>query len=424
MNTQLSALEARNASPLLAATTLATRNEALNRIADALTKHQNEIFEANAIDLEQGKELPSPILKRLAFTPEKLQDLLAGIQSLIALPDPLGVVRKATELAPSLELRQLTCPIGVIGVIFESRPDAFVQIATLCLKSGNAVLLKGGREALHTNRALHQVIREATKNLPDGWIQLLETREDVQEMLQLSSLIDLLIPRGSNAFVQYIMDNTRIPVMGHAEGLCHAYIDAAADIKMAVALTVDAKTQAVAVCNAIETLLVHRDIAAAFLPLVADALRKKNVKLLGCEETRRILPDILPATEKDWETEYLDYTLSIRIVPTIQEAIAHINRYGSHHTEMIVTRNKDAADLFCRTVDSADVFWNASTRFADGFRFGLGAEVGIATGKLHARGPVGLEGLCTTKWILTGNGQCVAPFVSGEQSFTHRSLEK
>ena len=415
---------ARDASYKLAASDIEARNQALRGIQRELKKHAADIFAQNALDMAQAKEenLAVPLLKRLKFDERKLSDVLAGVDSLIALPDPLGHVSLARELTPGLNLYRVSCPIGVIGVIFESRPDALVQIAALCLKSGNAALLKGGREALRTNRALMAAMQEGAKGiLPDGWAALLETRDDVNDMLTQDDSIDLIIPRGSNAFVRYIMDHTRIPVMGHAEGLCHTYVDASADVEMAVKVTVDAKTQALAVCNATETLLVHKDIAEAFLSPCAEALREKGVELRGDEATRKII-ECLPATNSDWATEYLDAILSIKIVDSIGEAIAHINRYGSHHTDAILARDEAAQKRFLSGVDSAGVYVNCSTRFADGFRYGFGAEVGIATGKLHARGPVGVEGLCTYKYQLIGSGQTVQETIDGTIQYTHRNL--
>ncbi|MBR3018415.1 MAG: glutamate-5-semialdehyde dehydrogenase [Clostridia bacterium] len=424
MEQKLWALDARQAAYRLAVLPLKERNTALKEIQDALVKHKENIFAQNALDMAQAQQenLAMPLLKRLKFDEAKLKDVLAGIDSLIALPDPLGKITLARELTPGLNLYRVTCPIGVIGVVFESRPDALVQIAGLCLKSGNAALLKGGREALRTNRALMDAMREGTKDiLPIGWAGLLETRDDVNDMLSQDESIDLIIPRGSNAFVKYIMEHTTIPVMGHAEGLCHTYVDATANVDMAVKVAVDAKTQALAVCNATETLLVHKDIAAAFLPKCADALKAKGVELRGDERTRAVIP-CKPATETDWDTEYLDAVLSIKIVDSLEEAIAHINRHGSHHTDAIITQDENAQKRFLSGVDSAGVYVNCSTRFADGFRYGFGAEVGIATGKLHARGPVGLEGLCTYKYQLIGSGQTVAETVDGTISYTHKDL--
>ena len=418
------AKKAREAAYVLSALDIKTRNDALRGISRALRKNASEIFAQNALDMAQAKEeqLAFPLLKRLKFDESKLKDVLSGIDSLISLPDPLGRVSLARELTPGMNLYRVSCPIGVIGVIFESRPDALVQIASLCLKSGNAALLKGGREALRTNQALMSALAEGAAGiLPEGWAALLETRDDVNAMLTQDDSIDLIIPRGSNAFVRYIMDHTRIPVMGHAEGLCHTYVDASADVDMAVKVTVDAKTQALAVCNATETLLVHRDIAGAFLPPCAKALKEKGVELRGDRRAQAII-SCVPATEEDWETEYLDAVLSVKIVDSIDEAISHINRYGSHHTDAILAQDKDAQRRFLAGVDSAGVYVNCSTRFADGFRYGFGAEVGISTGKLHARGPVGLEGLCTYKYQLIGSGQTVGDTVNGTLLYTHRDL--
>ena len=418
------ALDARQASYQLAVLSLEERNAALRGIKDALKKHKETIFAQNALDMAQAEEehLAMPLLKRLKFDEAKLADVLSGLDSLIALPDPLGKITLARELTPGLNLYRVACPIGVIGVVFESRPDALVQIAGLCLKSGNAALLKGGREALRTNRALMAAMQEGAKDiLPPGWAALLETRDDVNDMLSQDESIDLIIPRGSNAFVKYIMEHTSIPVMGHAEGLCHTYVDASADVDMAVKVVVDAKTQALAVCNATETLLVHKDIAAAFLPPCAEALKARGVELRGDERTRAIIP-CHPATDADWDTEYLDAILSIKIVDSIEEAIAHINRHGSHHTDAILAQDEQAQRRFLSGVDSAGVYVNCSTRFADGFRYGFGAEVGIATGKLHARGPVGVEGLCTYKYQLIGSGQTVAETVNGTITYTHKDL--
>ena len=319
----------------------------------------------------------------------------------------------------------MTCPIGVIGVVFESRPDALVQISTLALKSGNAVLLKGGREALRTNAALCQAITDGASaaGLPADFAQLLTTREDVAAMLKEDTLIDLIIPRGSNAFVRYIMDNSRIPVLGHSDGICHVYVDKAADVAMAVRVAVDSKAQNVSVCNAMETLLVHRDVAAAFLPEVAAAMAEKKVALCGDELTCSLI-GCKAATEEDWKTEYLDYKLSIKTVASMDEAIGHINHFGSHHTDCIVTEDQAAAAEFMKRVDSAGVYHNVSTRFADGFVYGFGAEVGIATGKLHARGPMGLEGLTTYKYKLLGHGQIMADMKTGKQHYTHRLLNR
>jgi glutamate-5-semialdehyde dehydrogenase len=425
------AKKAKSASILLGAAKTDIKNAALAQIAEALKRKSAEIIAANQKDLRLAeKNLPavagklaSPLLKRLKFDEGKITDVCAGIESLIKLDDPVGQTLTATELDEGLTLYKVSCPIGVIGVVFESRPDALVQISTLCLKSGNAVLLKGGSEAANTNKILAKVIAEATQKagIPAGWIQLLETRQDVAEMLKMDEDIDLVIPRGSNEFVRYIMNHTNIPVLGHAEGICHVYVDGAADIDMAVKIAVDSKCQYVAVCNATETLLVDSKIAKEFLPKVKAALDAKNVELRGDKKTRSIIK-VKPATEKDWSTEYLDYILSIKVVAGVDEAIEHINHYGSHHTDAIVTQDKAAAERFLDLVDSAGVFWNCSTRFSDGYRYGLGAEVGVSTTKIHARGPVGLEGLLIYKWKLLGSGQIVADYAEGRKKFSHRGL--
>lgn len=416
------AKRAKAASTPLSDTSVELRNRALLAMAEALRVHSAEIGEANRRDLEASRDLGDALQKRLVFDEKKLRGVVDGLEALASLPDPLGRVLTRTELAEGLHLRRVTCPIGVIGIIFEARPDALVQISSLCLKSGNAVLLKGGKEALHTNRILAEVIRNATEavGLPGDWIQLLETREEVNGMLRLNEYIDLIVPRGSNSFVKYIMENTTIPVLGHSAGLCHLFLDASANLEKAVAIAVDAKTQAPATCNTVETLLVHKDAASRLLPAVCDALRNAGVELRGDEMSRSLVTWMKPATEEDWSTEYLALILSVKVVDDLAAAIAHINRFGSHHTDAIVTEDAAAAELFQKRVDSADVFWNASTRFADGYRFGLGAEVGISTSKIHARGPVGLEGLTIYKWLLSGQGDTVAPFADGHRAFTHR----
>lgn len=416
------AKRAKAASTPLSDTSVELRNRALLAMAEALRVHSTEIGEANRRDLEASRDLGDALQKRLVFDEKKLRGVVDGLEALASLPDPLGRVLTRTELAEGLHLRRVTCPIGVIGIIFEARPDALVQISSLCLKSGNAVLLKGGKEALHTNRILAEVIRNATEavGLPGDWIQLLETREEVNGMLRLNEYIDLIVPRGSNSFVKYIMENTTIPVLGHSAGLCHLFLDASANLEKAVAIAVDAKTQAPATCNTVETLLVHKDAASRLLPAVCDALRNAGVELRGDEMSRSLVTWMKPATEEDWSTEYLALILSVKVVDDLAAAIAHINHFGSHHTDAIVTEDASAAELFQRRVDSADVFWNASTRFADGYRFGLGAEVGISTSKIHARGPVGLEGLTIYKWLLSGQGDTVAPFADGRRAFTHR----
>lgn len=427
MNITEIAAKAKKASVKLAAVKADIKNAALAEIAAALKTKADTIIAANKRDLQQAERdnLAKPLLKRLKFDKGKIDAVCAGIESLIGLEEPVGKTLKATELDKGLELYKVSCPIGVIGVIFESRPDALVQISTLCLKSGNAVLLKGGSEAANTNKILAEVIIEAgdKAGLPGWWLGLLETREDVAAILGLEEYVDLIVPRGSNEFVRHIMNNTNIAVLGHADGICHVYVESQAEIDMAVKIAVDSKCQYVAVCNAAETLLVDEKIASQFLPQLKEQLDKQNVEIRGCEKTAVII-DVKPASESDWKTEYLDYILSIKVVSGIDEAIEHINKYGSGHTDAIVTSNKEKAERFMGLVDSADVFVNCSTRFSDGFRYGLGAEVGVSTNKIHARGPVGLEGLLIYKWKLLGSGQIVDDYSSGKKKFTHKKIDK
>jgi glutamate-5-semialdehyde dehydrogenase len=428
MDIRQTATRAKKAAIQLAAVSGEEKNKALDLIARALEAGADDIAAANQADMEEAAagQLAAPLLKRLRFDQTKIMEACAGLRSLMKLDDPVGVTLSATELDKGLELYKVSCPIGVIGVIFESRPDALVQISSLCLKSGNSVLLKGGSEAARTNRILAEIITRASveAGIPDGWLALLETRSDVADMLGLDESIDLIIPRGSNAFVKHIMDNTHIPVLGHADGICHVYVDKAADVDMAIKIVVDSKTQYVAVCNAAETILVHQEAARALLPRLKEALEAKGVEIRGCEATARII-DVRPAAKEDWRTEYLDLIVAVRTVPDMTAALDHINTYGSGHTDVIVTADRARAMRFMNLVDTADAFWNCSSRFADGFRFGLGAEVGISTNKIHARGPVGLEGLVIYQWRLLGDGHVVADY-SGDHArpFTHKKLEK
>ena len=421
------AARARSAFYQISVSTSEQRNSVLSSLARLLTENRERIFSANQADHDAAvaENLSSPLLHRLTFGEEKLNQVVKGLYALSELPDPINRTLAATEITEGLKLYRVSSPIGVIGVIFESRPDALIQISSLCIKSGNAVLLKGGREALQTNLVLCDLVQEALSEcgFSADTAQLLETREDVAQMLKEDTLIDLIIPRGSNSFVRYIMDNSRIPVLGHADGICHVYVDRYADIDTACSIVVDSKTQYVSVCNAMETLLVHRDIAPLFLPDVYRRLSAKNVEIRGDEETRNLIP-CKPAEDSDWSTEYLDYILSVKIVSSVQEAVEHINHYGSHHTDCIVTADTESASLFMNTVDSAGVYWNVSTRFADGFVYGLGAEVGIATGKLHARGPMGLEGLTTYKYKLIGSGQTMEDMKNGKRHYTHIPLHE
>jgi glutamate-5-semialdehyde dehydrogenase len=424
LSVQEQAQAARQASYRLATLDSAVKNRALEATARALEEHRSEILAENARDQNEARRsgLKDALLKRLALTQAKVAQMVESVREVIRLPDPVGRRLLARELDDGLVLTKLTVPIGVIGVIFESRPDALVQIASLGLKSGNAVILKGGSEALHSNRLLFTLIRDAVESADPAFrdcLQLAETREDIRELLALDYLIDLMIPRGSNELVKSIQENTRIPVLGHSEGVCHLYVDKDADLAMAVEVSYDAKCQYPAVCNAIETLLVHAEAAGEFLPRLAARLA--GVELRGDERTRAVIP-ALAVSEADWRAEYNDLILAVRVVDSLEQAIEHINRYGSHHTDAIATRNGEAARRFLAEVDSSSVMWNCSTRFADGYRYGLGAEVGISTGKVHARGPVGLEGLASTKWVLEGRGQVVADYVEGRRRFTHREL--
>lgn len=412
-------------SSKMAATTSEKRNSALKAIIAALLSNKEAILAANKKDLDEaGKShVDVPVLKRLKFNEDKLNDVIRGIEDLISLPDPLGSVQMKRELDSDLLLIRESCPIGVIGVIFEARPDAMIQISTLCIKSGNCAILKGGSETLYTNREIFQTIHQAVidSGLPKNCIFQAEARSEISELLSCHDSVDLLIPRGSNSFVQYIMNHTKIPVMGHADGICHIYADKDLDVEKAVKIIIDSKTQYTAVCNAAETLLVHKDAAEALLPVLSKAFREKNVEVRGTAAVQQII-SCNNATEEDFKTEYLDFIISVKIVDDLEEAIEHINRYGSHHTDCIITENAATAEKFMQYVDSAGVYQNCSTRFADGYRYGFGAEVGISTGKLHARGPVGLEGLCTYKYKLFGNGNIVADYAEGRKSFHFKDL--
>lgn len=425
MNIYEAAKKAREASITLQAIEGEAKNKALKSIQEALKLNKQAIFDANEMDLKESEaqNVTMPVLKRLCFDEGKLRDVLDGIDSLIHMEDPVGKVQMQTQLDEGLILTRISCPIGVIGVIFESRPDALVQISSLCLKSGNAVLLKGGSEAKETNKILFEIIKKASEEagMPTGWITLMETREEVSEILKMHNEIDLLIPRGSNEFVQYIMRNSDIPVMGHADGICHTYVDETADLDLAVKVVTDSKTQYVSVCNALETLLVNEKIAQAFLPQLKASLESKGAKIKGCPKTKAII-ECEEATDEDWKTEYLDYILSIKIVSDLDEAIKHINTYGSGHTDCIVATDEQAMQKFMMLVDSGNVFCNVSTRFSDGFRYGFGAEVGVSTSKIHARGPVGIEGLLIYKYKLLGHGHIVGDYASGVKKFTHKKL--
>lgn len=425
------ARRARAAALQLAALSAEPKNAALEAVGRKLQERRQEILEANRADKADCEaevasgSLSAALFKRLDLEGGKFEAMLAGVGDVARLPDPVGRVTLATRLDDGLELYRVSCPLGVIGVIFEARPEAAVQIASLALKSSNAVILKGGREASRTNEALVEAIREALGEVdgvsPDA-VQLLSTREEVREMLDLDRWIDLIIPRGSNELVQFIQESTRIPVLGHADGICSVYLDRDADLEKAVAVSVDAKTHYPAACNACETLLVHRDRLDDLLPAVGAALVEAGVELRADEEASARL-EASPAAAEDYDTEFLDKVLAVKTVSSLQEAVEHINSHGSHHTDAIVTEDADAAEYFLSRVDSAGVFHNASTRFADGFRFGLGAEVGISTNKTHARGPVGLEGLVIYKYRLYGAGHVAADYDPGGRKFLHEGVE-
>lgn len=417
---------AKAAALKLASADASVRDAVLEAAACALDEARPSILESNREDVARSRAdgLGAALLKRLELSTGKIDSMVAGVREVAALDDPLGRVVRETELDDGLLLRQVTVPIGVIGIIFESRPDALVQIGSLCLKSGNAVVLKGGSEAARTNAVLHGLIRGAVRRtapeLEDA-IALVESREEIRSLLALDDLVDLVIPRGSADLVRSIKESTRIPVLGHSDGVCHLYVDAGADLEMAWNLARDSKCQYPAVCNAIETLLVHRAVAGQFLAALGQRL--PGVELRGDADALVLLPaGAVPATEEDWRTEYNDLILSVKVVGSLQEAIDHINTYGSRHTDAIVTGDSVAAEKFLQEVDAGSVMWNCSTRFADGFRYGFGAEVGISTSKIHARGPVGLDGLTTTKFRVTGGGQVVADYVDGRRRLKHRRI--
>lgn len=433
MNAQELALQAKQASRVLALATTQQKNAALSAMAQAVRAAAKDLFAANKLDLQaaeqavkEGKMKPS-LFARLKLDENKLKAVAAGMEDLIHLPDPVGRTLAYTEMAPGLTLQKVSCPLGVLLVIFEARPDVLPQIAALAVKSGNAVILKGGKEALHTNEAFLKVLTDALNSLPGGWPQgalsLVHSRQDAAELLKQDGYIDLVIPRGSNALVQYVKENTSIPVLGHADGVCHIYIAPSAPADLAIKVCVDAKTQYPAACNAVETLLVDAAWPQENVNALLQALAKAGVKCHALEAQKQRFTGCEYAQEINWHTEYGALELSLLTVSGVQEAAAHINRYGSHHTDAILTQDEKEAEYFLSAVDSAGVYHNASTRFADGYRYGFGAEVGISTAKTHARGPVGLEGLTIYKYRLRGQGQIVGDFVGpNAQAFTHKNL--
>ena len=428
------AVQAREASRKLAVVPTERKNDLLRKVADGLERDRDAILRANGADLEAARtafeegSLSRSVLDRLSLDADKIRSMADGVRAVAALPDPSGVVLSRTLLDDGLVLEKVTCPLGVLLVIFESRPDAVTQIGSLALKSGNAAILKGGRESARSTAALLDVFAKALASfpeIPEGVLSSVADRAEVDALLALDEHIDLVIPRGGYDLVRHVKAATRIPVLGHAEGVCHVYVDRAADEAMAMEIVLDSKLQYPAACNAMETLLIHRDAAARFLVPLLSRLLQAGVEIRACAKTRALAPslDLAPATEDDWRTEYGRPILSVKLVESLDEAVEHVNRHGSHHTEAIVTADKAAAEAFLGRVDAAGVFHNASTRFADGFRYGFGAEVGISTSRIHARGPVGLDGLVTYKYLLRGSGQLVATY-SGKDArpFQHRKL--
>ena len=414
---------ARLAAVSLGQTSDKQRAAALQSMADALAANAADIVDANREDLERSAEqgLASALMARLKLDAKKLEGAIEGVRKVAALPDPLGRRQLHRELDQGLVLERITVPLGVVGVIFEARPDALMQIASLAIRSGNGAILKGGSEASCTNEAVMKALQQglSQSDVSSDALALLTTRQESLALLRLDGLVDLIIPRGSNELVRFIQDNTRIPVLGHADGICHLYVDAAADVQQAVPVAIDSKTQYPAACNAIETLLLHESVAEAFLTAAIPRFQEAGVMLRGDDASQR-LGVAEAATEEDWRTEYLDLILSVRVVSNLDAALDHIRRYGSRHTDAIVTTDAAAADRFLAAVDSAGVYLNCSTRFADGFRYGFGAEVGISTQTLPPRGPVGLEGLVTYRYRLRGDGHIAADYAAGTRRFSHR----
>ncbi len=401
---------ARTAMRKLAQVSSDVRNSALLAMADQIWRHRNQIIEVNQVDLENGRKdnLALPLMKRLALNEEKISTMADNLRQVASLPEPIGEVTRTWERPNGLQIGVMRVPIGLVGVIYESRPNVTVEVSALCLKSGNGVILRGGSEAIHSNTLIAETLRRVAEEFGlEEAIQFVEItdREAVRQMISMHELIDLIVPRGSQEFIRYIMKTSEIPVVGHADGICHVYVDQDADLEMAEQVTINAKTQYVAVCNAMETMLVHENVADKFLPTVTQKFVDAEVELRGCDKARKFCPDLVPASEEDWHTEYLDSILSIRVVTDLDEAIDHIESFGSHHSDAIITNNYTTSQRFLKEVDSAAVYVNASTRFTDGYEFGLGAEVGVSTQKLHCRGPMGLEGLTSYKYIVRGTGQ-------------------
>ena len=409
------ATKAKNASKKVATLSTEIKNKALLNIANNLKANQDKIFEANKMDLELAKpfvengELSQSVFNRLKLDENKMRDMIQGIIDISNLEDPIGKTLLKRQLDDGLILTKISCPIGVLGIIFEARPDVISQISSLAIKSSNAVILKGGKESINTNKAIMNVIQEAlakTEGFPENVLTQVFTRDDVKNMLSMDKYIDLIIPRGGNNLVKFIKENTKIPVLGHADGICHIFIDASADLEKSKRVIIDAKTQYPSTCNSVETILIHKDFK--YETELLKALEDADIELI--------------ATPESWHKEYSDKVLSYKFVSSLEEAIEHINEFSSGHTESILTEDENNAKIFMNAVDSAGVYHNVSTRFADGFRYGFGAEVGISTNKTHARGPVGLEGLTIYKYNLEGNGDIVKDYVEGVKKFNHKDI--
>ena len=429
--------QAREAFLVLANLENLHKNNVLHELAQALRENSAEILAENARDMAEAQkmlecgELSASACNRVLLNEEKIEQMAQNCESVAALPDPAGKIIQATRLDEGLDLYRVSCPIGVILVIFESRPDVVIQISALALKSGNAVILKGGKEAQNSNRVLAKLIRNTlAKNdtAPENVVSLVESRDEVSQLVKMSSELDLIIPRGSYELVRSIQKNSQVPVLGHADGLCHVYLDQAADETKSIEVALDAKLDYPAVCNAAETLLVHQKYPVEWLVEILRKMQEAGVELRVCQQTQKRLEKFTElklknAVEEDWTTEYIDLIISVKSVKSAEEAVSHINHFGSRHTDTIVTENSELAEWFMNTVDAAGVFWNASTRFADGFRYGFGAEVGVSTGKTHSRGPVGLEGLVIYKYKLYGNGQGAGQYGQGKREFLHEEIQ-
>jgi len=403
--------QARAASRLVAKADTATKNRALTLTAEAIERDAARLLTANALDLDaaRAKKLDAPLIDRLTLTKKSIADMADGLRQIAQLPDPIGEISELKQQPSGIKVGRMRVPLGVIAIIYESRPNVTADAAGLCLKAGNACILRGGSEALHSNQAIAECVHAGLKaaGLPETAVQVIETtdRAAVGELLRMNEYVDIVVPRGGKSLIERVMQESRIPMIKHLDGVCHVYIDDQADIEKAISIADNAKTQRLGTCNTMETLLVARGIADRVLPRLAKIYQDKGIELRGDESTRKLVPGIKGATEEDWYTEYLAPVLAVRVVDDLEQAMEHIARYGSQHTDAIVTEDEQRANRFLREVDSSSVIVNASTRFADGYEYGLGAEIGISTDKLHARGPVGLEGLTSRKWVVYGEGQ-------------------